>query len=280
MTNNREIDPMTMNLLSIYAKMYNMSVEDLLAELDRMPGEGITDKLREYVNLRRGVSAKGYLATVYRHKEYTDDQGNVRYRVAVQVKLPDEEKQRLAEAFQLDIFHFDDPVFTIWTSDKRVVDQLNDIPIGSKVLITGIRTSTSETGTVFLNARSIIPQGVDPSFLDSISLKPEELKGQVFEESAPIFIAFPSEVIVDPIEKVSSTSGKPKVRVYLGDHAVVDFVSSAFTKVKQLLGDPYDQSKWNEFLKNRRMWVRALYQRDVGGIPYFTVVNKNSILST
>jgi len=264
-------------LLEMYAKRYNMTVEELLAELDKVPGETLTDKLREYVNQRRGLAVEGHLVAALKYTEYPQPEGGTRYRVPVYVDLSDEAKKFLAEQLGVDVSVFEVPIFTMWFSDKRLVDAIYNIPVGNKVFVTGISVSRGDMGGTFLNARNVIDRGPDAQYLESISAKPEHIKEIALEENKSIVIDLTgADVVVDPIE-TTTTKGTPKVRIYVGEHAILDISNTAFTKVKQILGDPYDNERWKELLSRKRVFMRGIYQRHISDMPYFTVISRADV---
>ncbi len=264
-------------LLELYAKRYNMTLDQLLQELDRMPGETLSDRLREYVNQRRGLSVEGNLVAVLKYTEYPTAEGTVRYRVPVFVDLSDEMKNYLAEQLGVDVSVFKVPIFTLWFSDKRLVDAINNIPIGNKVLVTGITVSHGDMGGTFLNARNVIDRGPDAQYLESISAKPENIKDVALEENKSIVLDLTgTDVVVDPIE-TTTTRGTPKVRIYISESAILDISGTAFTKVKQVVGDPYDNEKWKELLSKKKVFMRGIYQRHIADMPYFTVVSRSDV---
>lgn len=279
MANIEELGPLQQQLIRLYAKRYGMSEEQFLAELDKMEGETLTDKLRNYANIRRGISATGNLLTVYKEKPYPREDGTMRYRVGVMVFLPEDERNRLAQALGLSEDQkaiLQTPVFSVWYSDKKLVDRLHNTPVGSKLLITGIQVSYGDRGGVFLNARNIVPQGVDYEFLDANSATPADLKDVALDDGGNIILKiFGANVIPDPVETTTS-KGLPKVRVYIDDAIQLDFLGTAVTKLKQF-GDPYSAEFWAQF-KDKPMYVRAIYQRNVGDLMYFTCVDRSDIV--
>lgn len=279
MTNKQELGMVEAHLVKLYAKKYNMTEEEFLAELDKMPGKTIDEKLREYANSRRGVSATGNLLTVYREQSYPRDDGTVRYRVAAMVYLTEEEQERLAKALNL----ADDqksilgmPIFTVWYSDKKLVDRLQASPVGSKVMISNIRVSYGDKGGVFLNAGNIIPQGVDYEFLNSVAATPSDVKSMTIDEGRSVIIKLTgSNIIPDPVE-TSTAKGQPKVRIYVDDTIQLDIAGTAYTKLKQE-GDPNSAEFWAQ-LKDKPVYVRAIYQRHVGDLAYFTCISRGDLI--
>lgn len=279
MVNIEELNPIEQQLIRLYARKYNMSEEQFLQEIDKLPGESLVDKLKQYANLRRGVSATGNLLTVYREQPYPRDDGTVRYRVAAMVYLPEDEQARLARALGLS----DDqrailqmPIFTVWYSDKKLVERLQNTPVGSRVLISGIQLARGDRGGLFLNARNIVPQDIDYEFLDSAAATPADIKEMTIDEGRSVILKLTgANVIPDPVE-TTTAKGQPKVRVYVDDVIQLDISGTAFTKLKQL-GDPYSAEFWAQ-LKDRPFYVRAIYQRHVGDLAYFTCITRSDLV--
>lgn len=275
MVNIEELGPLEQQLVRLYAKRYGLDEASFLAELDKVPGDTLSDKLKAYAQSRRGISATGNLLTVFKERPYPQEDGSVRYRVAVMTYLPDSEKERLAKELNYpDINNV--TIFTLWVGDKKLVDRLHNAPIGSKVTVTGIKVTQGDRGGVFLNARNVIPGDVDYEFLESSAATVEDIKQMAIDEGRSMIIRLQGyDIVPDPVETTTS-KGQPKLRIYVGEDLQLDFVGSAVTKLKQY-GDPYKAEFWAQ-MKDKPIYVRAIYQRDVGGMAYFTCVGRSDVV--
>lgn len=279
MSDIEEINPLERQILRIYARKYGMSEDSFYQELMNAPGDTFTDKLREYINLRKGVNAYANLLTVYKEQPYPREDGSVRYRLTVRVYLPEDEQNRLAAALGLSEEEksiLDLPYVTMWISDKKLVDRIRNIPAGSRVLLSNISVARSDSGGVFINVKNIIDKGIDVDFLRAAALKPGDLKDQAIEEGHNVFLDLQgASIIPDPTE-TTTAKGDQKVRIYVDDIAQVDIIGPAFTRLKQL-GDPYTAEFWQQF-KDKPLFLRAVYWRDVAGFRTFTVNYKPDVI--